>query len=128
MRASVGNHIVLIGAGDVGRTYAYALVNQGLADHLPIIDIDQTHSSGTSCTSGHGVNMALFEKIVGDAMATGFDGIPLVAGDPDERERFTQIVDQPRDAAYRINIGAPAVIGRAGVQRVVEPELDTTGR
>lgn len=72
--------------------------------------------------------MALFEKIVGDVMATGFDGIPLVAGDPAERERFTQIFDQTRDAAYRIIIGVPAAIGRAGVQRVVEPELDTTGR
>ena len=40
MRASVGNHIVPIGAEDVGRAYAYALVNQGLADHLSISDID----------------------------------------------------------------------------------------
>ena len=41
MRAPIGNRIVLIGAGDVGIAYAYALVNQGLADHLSIIDIDR---------------------------------------------------------------------------------------
>lgn len=41
MRASVGNRIVLIDAGDVGVAYAYPLVNQGLADHLAIIDTDR---------------------------------------------------------------------------------------
>lgn len=31
MRRAVGNKIVLIGAGDVGVTYAYALLNHGVA-------------------------------------------------------------------------------------------------
>ena len=40
MKVSAGNKVVLIGAGDVGVAYAYALVNQGIVDHLAIIDID----------------------------------------------------------------------------------------
>ena len=36
-----GFKIVLIGAGDVGIAYAYTLVNQGLTDHLAIIDLDE---------------------------------------------------------------------------------------
>ena len=32
MKDIVGNKIVLIGAGDVGVAYAYALVNQGTCD------------------------------------------------------------------------------------------------
>ena len=38
MKVSVGNKVVLIGAGDVGLAYSYALINQGVCDHLAIID------------------------------------------------------------------------------------------
>lgn len=36
-----GTKIVLIGAGAVGIAYAYALLNQGLTDHLAIIDLNE---------------------------------------------------------------------------------------
>lgn len=36
-----GTKVVLIGAGAVGIAYAYALLNQGLTDHLAIIDLDK---------------------------------------------------------------------------------------
>jgi len=36
-----GSKIIVIGAGAVGITYAYALLNQGLTDHLAIIDLDE---------------------------------------------------------------------------------------
>ena len=55
MRAPIGNRIVLIGAGDVGIAYAYALVNQGLADHLSIIDIDRDKLVGEVMDLNHGV-------------------------------------------------------------------------
>ena len=41
MTVTHGNKIVLIGAGAVGTAYAYAIVNQGLADHLAIIDLNE---------------------------------------------------------------------------------------
>lgn len=55
MRTAVGNKIVLIGAGDVGVAYAYALVNQGTVDHLAIIDTDEKKLRGNVMDLNHGV-------------------------------------------------------------------------
>lgn len=55
MRTAVGNKVVLIGAGDVGVAYAYALVNQGTVDHLAIIDIDKKKLRGNVMDLNHGV-------------------------------------------------------------------------
>ncbi|AKE42157.1 L-lactate dehydrogenase [Corynebacterium kutscheri] len=55
MKKNVGNKVVLIGAGDVGVAYAYALVNQGTADHLAIIDIDEKKLEGNVKDLNHGV-------------------------------------------------------------------------
>ena len=41
MTVTHGNKVVLIGAGAVGTAYAYAVLNQGLADHLAIIDLNE---------------------------------------------------------------------------------------
>lgn len=50
-----GNKVVLIGAGDVGIAYAYALVNQSTCDHLAIIDIDEKKLEGNVMDLNHGV-------------------------------------------------------------------------
>lgn len=55
MKLSAGNKVVLIGAGDVGVAYAYALVNQGVCDHLAIIDIDEKKTTGNVMDLNHGV-------------------------------------------------------------------------
>ena len=55
MKTTVGNKVVLIGAGDVGIAYAYALVNQGTCDHLAIIDIDEKKLEGNVMDLNHGV-------------------------------------------------------------------------
>ncbi|MFZ2598954.1 lactate/malate family dehydrogenase, partial [Corynebacterium casei] len=55
MSPQVGNKVVLIGAGDVGVAYAYALVNQGTVDHLAIIDIDEKKLKGNVMDLNHGV-------------------------------------------------------------------------
>ena len=55
MRKTIGNKVVLIGAGDVGVAYAYALVNQGTVDHLAIIDIDKKKLRGNVMDLNHGV-------------------------------------------------------------------------
>ena len=55
MKTTVGNKVVLIGAGDVGVAYAYALVNQGTCDHLAIIDIDEKKLEGNVMDLNHGV-------------------------------------------------------------------------
>ncbi|APT85678.1 L-lactate dehydrogenase [Corynebacterium aquilae] len=50
-----GNKVVLIGAGDVGVAYAYALINQSTCDHLAIIDIDEKKLEGNVMDLNHGV-------------------------------------------------------------------------
>lgn len=54
MQKSVGNKVVLIGAGDVGLAYAYSLVNQGTVDHLALIDIDEKKTKGNVMDLNHG--------------------------------------------------------------------------
>lgn len=125
MALTAGNKIVLIGAGDVGVAYAYALVNQGLCDHLAIIDIDERKTWGHVQDLNHAIpwaghstritvgtfadcadaamvvncagvaqkpgetrldlvsrNVAIFRNIVANVMASGFNGIFLVATNP----------------------------------------------
>lgn len=125
MRKTIGNKAVLIGAGDVGVAYAYALINQGTVDHLAIIDIDAKKLRGNVMDLNHGVvwagsrtrvtegtyadcedaaivvicagaaqkpgetrlqlvdkNMRIMKSITDDVMASGFDGIILVASNP----------------------------------------------
>lgn len=125
MKQIVGNKVVLIGAGDVGVAYAYALVNQGTVDHLAIIDIDEKKLEGNVMDLNHGTvwaasntrvskgtyqdcadaamvvicagaaqkpgetrlqlvdkNMKIMKSVTNDVMASGFDGIILVASNP----------------------------------------------
>ncbi|WIM67536.1 L-lactate dehydrogenase [Corynebacterium breve] len=55
MKNLVGNKVVLVGAGDVGVAYAFALVNQGIVDHLAIIDINAKKTRGHVMDLNHGV-------------------------------------------------------------------------
>lgn len=50
-----GNKVVLIGAGDVGMAYASAVVNQGLCDHLAIIDLNEEKVWGEVQDLNHAV-------------------------------------------------------------------------
>ncbi|MGV0431702.1 L-lactate dehydrogenase [Corynebacterium sp. 20_84] len=50
-----GNKVVLIGAGDVGMAYATAIVNQGLCDHLAIIDLNEEKVWGEVADLNHAV-------------------------------------------------------------------------
>jgi len=51
----MSDRVVLIGAGDVGVAYAYALVNQGLVHELSIIDINTQKVTGEVMDLNHGV-------------------------------------------------------------------------
>lgn len=55
---TAGRKIVLIGAGDVGMAYAYALVNQGICSHLAIIDINEKKTWGHVQDLNHAVPWA----------------------------------------------------------------------
>ena len=53
MKIEKGNKVVLIGDGAVGSSYAFALVAQGLADELVIIDLDEAKVKGDVADLNH---------------------------------------------------------------------------
>jgi len=49
------NKVVIVGTGFVGMSYAYALVNQGAAEELVLIDIDHEKAVGEAMDLNHGL-------------------------------------------------------------------------
>jgi L-lactate dehydrogenase len=119
------NKVALIGAGFVGSSYAFALLNQNIVDELVIIDLNENKAMGDAMDLNHGQafaprptkisygtyadcqdadivcitaganqkpgetrldlvskNIKIFKGIVDDVMASGFDGIFLIATNP----------------------------------------------
>jgi len=119
------NRVVLIGTGAVGCSYAYSMINQGVAEELVLIDVNEAKSEGEAMDLNHGIpfapspinvwsgtyqdcetadlvvitaglaqkpgetrlqlvekNTKIFKEIVRNIMASGFDGIFLVATNP----------------------------------------------
>ncbi len=125
MRNNRVNRVVLVGTGFVGSSYAFALMNQGIADELVLIDLNKEKTLGDVMDLNHGKvfapqptniwmgdyedckeadlvvicaggnqkagetrldlvdkNMKIFKSVVDSVMASGFDGIFLVATNP----------------------------------------------
>ncbi|KZZ84734.1 L-lactate dehydrogenase [Bacillus sp. SJS] len=125
MAGETANRVVLIGTGSVGSSYAFALMNQGIADELIMIDMNEEKAMGDVMDLNHGKvfapyptqvklgsyadcrnadlvvicaganqkpgetrldlvekNLKVFKSITDEVMASGFDGIFLVATNP----------------------------------------------
>ncbi|MFG6114333.1 L-lactate dehydrogenase [Halobacillus sp. MO56] len=52
------NRVALIGTGFVGSSYAFALLNQGVADELVMIDLNKGKSEGDAMDLNHGLPFA----------------------------------------------------------------------
>ncbi|KYD07941.1 MULTISPECIES: L-lactate dehydrogenase [Heyndrickxia] len=52
------NRIVLVGTGAVGCSYAYSLINQGVAEELVLIDVNEAKSEGEAMDLNHGMPFA----------------------------------------------------------------------
>lgn len=118
------NKVALIGTGFVGSSYAFALLNQGIAHELVLIDMNKDKADGDARDLNHGLafaspmkihagdysdcqdadlvvitaganqkpgetrldlvekNIKIFKGIVDQVMASGFNGIFLVATNP----------------------------------------------
>ena len=119
------NRVVLVGTGFVGSSYAFAMINQGVAEELVLVDLNKDKSEGDAMDLNHGMafapsqtkvwfgsyadcehadlvvlcaganqkpgetrldlvekNTKIFKSIVEEIMASGFDGIFLVATNP----------------------------------------------
>ncbi|MGR9048681.1 L-lactate dehydrogenase [Halobacillus faecis] len=119
------NRVALIGAGAVGSSYAFAMLNQSVTQEFVIIDLDEKKAMGDAMDLNHGKvfapnptktwygnyedckdadivcicaganqkpgetrldlvkkNLSIFKTIVDQVMASGFNGIFLVATNP----------------------------------------------
>ena len=47
--------VALVGAGLVGMSYAYAMLNQNICDELVLIDIDRQRAEGEAMDLNHGL-------------------------------------------------------------------------
>ena len=52
------NKVVIVGAGMVGMSYAYSMVNQGTCEELVLIDIDKNRTIGEALDLNHGLSYA----------------------------------------------------------------------
>jgi L-lactate dehydrogenase len=52
------NRIVLVGTGAVGCSYAYSIINQGVAEELVLIDVNEAKSEGEAMDLNHGMPFA----------------------------------------------------------------------
>lgn len=52
------NRVAVIGTGAVGCSYAYSMINQGVAEELVLIDVNQAKSEGEAMDLNHGIPFA----------------------------------------------------------------------
>ncbi|UOY94400.1 L-lactate dehydrogenase [Ectobacillus sp. JY-23] len=57
MRENI-NRVVLIGTGAVGCSYAYAMLNQGIAEELVLVDVNEAKAEGEAMDLKHGIPFA----------------------------------------------------------------------
>jgi len=58
MKIDDNRKVVIVGAGFVGMSYAYVLLNQGVSDELVLIDIDHYKAEGEAMDLNHGLAFA----------------------------------------------------------------------
>ncbi|MFS0634486.1 L-lactate dehydrogenase [Mesobacillus foraminis] len=58
MKNSLVNRVVLIGTGAVGCSYAFSMINQGVAEELVLIDVNEAKSEGEAMDLNHGMPFA----------------------------------------------------------------------
>lgn len=54
MKNNGGARVVVIGAGFVGASYVFALMNQGIADEIVLIDANESKAIGDAMDFNHG--------------------------------------------------------------------------
>lgn len=52
------NRVVLVGTGAVGCSFAYSMINQGVAEELVLIDVNEAKSEGEAMDLNHGMPFA----------------------------------------------------------------------
>ncbi|MDT3924038.1 L-lactate dehydrogenase [Staphylococcus saprophyticus] len=163
------NKVVLIGDGAVGSSYAFALVAQGVADELVIIDLDEDKVKGDVMDLNHAApyggspvkikagsykachnadlvvitagaaqkpgetrldliekNTKIFKSIVSEVMASGFNGIFLVATNP--VDVLTYVTQQVSGLPKEKVIGSGTILDTARFKYELAEEFGVSDR
>ena len=160
--------IILVGSGDVGSSYAFALVAQNIGRELGIIDLDKGKSEGDALDLSDGLafmspkkiyaatyadchdadlivltagaaqkpgetrldlinkNLKITQSIVTEIMASGFDGIFLVASNP--VDILTYAVKEFSGLPAERVIGSGTSLDSARFQRALAKMADVDAR
>ncbi len=162
------NKVALIGTGFVGSSYAFALLNQGIAHELVMIDLNKEKADGDARDLNHGLafaspmkisagdysdcqdadlvvitaganqhpgetrldlvekNVKIFKTIVDSVMASGFNGIFLVATNPVDILTYAtwQFSGLPKERV----IGSGTILDTARLRYLVGEHFDIDTR
>jgi L-lactate dehydrogenase len=93
--------VVIVGTGFVGMSYAYALVNQGAAEELVLIDIDHNKAEGEAMDLNHGLAFAPRKMTIraGDYSECEDAGLVVITAGVNQKEGETRIHLLQRNAA-----------------------------
>jgi L-lactate dehydrogenase len=85
--------VVLVGAGLVGMSYAYALVNQGGCDELVLIDLDYNKAEGEAMDLSHGLAYAPKDMKIyaGDYKDCHNAGLVVIAAGANQKDGETRL-------------------------------------
>lgn len=88
------NRVVLVGTGAVGCSYAYSMVNQGIAEELVLIDINEKRAEGEAMDLQHGMAFAPTPTRVTSgtyADCANADLVVITAGAPQKDKNETRL-------------------------------------
>ncbi|SFJ20795.1 L-lactate dehydrogenase [Halobacillus dabanensis] len=87
------NRVALIGTGAVGSSYAFALLNQGVADELVMIDLNKEKSEGDAMDLNHGLAFAPANKKIwfGDYKDCAYADIVVITAGANQKPGETRL-------------------------------------
>jgi L-lactate dehydrogenase len=84
--------IAIVGAGNVGATFAYALLQSGLAGEIVLIDNNRTHAEGEAMDLNHAVPLATSTRIwAGDYADTAGAAITVITAGSAQKPGETRL-------------------------------------
>ena len=132
--------VVLVGTGFVGMSMAYSMLNQGGVNELILIDIDKDKTKGEEMDMAHGlaqkpgqtrlelaeVNTKIMKQITESIMASGFDGVIVVASNP--VDLMTYVVSEVSGLPKSRVIGSGTVLDTARLRYLLADYLKVSSK
>ena len=56
------NRVVLVGTGAVGCSYAYSMIDQGVAEEFVLVDVNEAKAEGEAMDLSHAVPFSITNK------------------------------------------------------------------